>query len=190
VQKRFFKKDGRPHKEIQDQRCHQVIFWPVNFGSSIYHVGMKEENRKNRETIQRVEEENHSLKIKLDGQIGEIQELQMKERKIMMAMKMKNMELQKTKDGESSKAGGDQKRRSSRPPDDVRSRAGDNRSMRSTSQRPGSILKPPGEKKEENTSVLQSFKNLMTGGSSNKKEKFEDSASRHSKTRSKVSYRN
>jgi hypothetical protein len=151
---------------------------------------MKEENRKNRETIQRVEDENHSLKIKLDGQIGEIQELQMKERKIMMAMKMKNMELQKTKDGESSKAGGDYKRRSSRPPDDAKSRAGDNRSMRSTSHRPGSILKPPGEKKEENTSVLQSFKNLMTGGSSNKKEKFEDSASRNSKTRSKVSYRN
>jgi hypothetical protein len=189
VQKRFFKKDGRDHKEIQDQRCHQVNFWPAKSVSSIYVVGMKEENRKNRETIQRVEEENHSLKIKLDGQIGEIQELQMKERKIMMAMKMKNMELQKTKDGESSKAGGDPKRRSSRPPDDVRSRAGDNRSMRSTSHRPSSILKPPGEKKEENTSVLQSFKNLLTGGS-NKKEKFEDSASRHSKTRSKVSYRN
>lgn len=58
---------------------------------------MKDELRKNHESISGLQEENQSLKIKLDDQINQISNLQLKERKIMMALKMKNMAQQSDK---------------------------------------------------------------------------------------------
>lgn len=136
---------------------------------------MKEEMRKNKGLVVSLEDENSNLKQKLDKQISEIAELHDKERKIMTALKVKNMELQSVRDDQSV-AGS--KRPSHRP----KERDDDNRSRAHTSKshvRPTSILKNNDKKSEKNTdkgqkSVLQSFKNLMKPTESTKKEKFDD----------------
>lgn len=86
---------GRCLKKLQKNQNPVILLSIIHFfmikKSNMIMVQMKEELRKNQECVSRLEGENQSYKIKLDEQIQQISDLQLKERKIMMAMKMKNI---------------------------------------------------------------------------------------------------